>query len=253
MSKLDQWLRKKLEDRTRKDLFRVLPAPGNLLDFTSNDYLGLAANKELAAEIRKSVERHEHLNGSTGSRLLSGNSLAMINTEQQLARVFRSDAALLFNSGYSANLAVLSSIPQKGDTIIYDELAHASIKDGARLSLGTKYSFKHNDLADLERMFGQSGDQLPGQIIQIQIAEAGPLRRPHETLAILQVFLGRPERFRREPRPGSASQVAGPEGPVSRRAAAHDRPAAVEQGGRGGGAVRCHSFARPPFIAARAG
>ncbi|MBY0426410.1 MAG: aminotransferase class I/II-fold pyridoxal phosphate-dependent enzyme, partial [Cytophagales bacterium] len=63
----------------------------------------------------------------------------------------QSESALLFNSGYSACFGVLSTIPQKGDTIIYDELSHACIKDGARLSHADKYSFKHNDLDDLNR------------------------------------------------------------------------------------------------------
>src|SRR5690606_19410110 len=69
---------------------------------------------------------------------------------------FQSSSALLFNSGYTANLGVLSSIAQKDDTILYDELAHASIKDGARLSLASKYSFRHNDLGDLERKISRS-------------------------------------------------------------------------------------------------
>jgi 8-amino-7-oxononanoate synthase len=90
-------------------------------------------------------------NGSTGSRLLSGNSELIESTEKKLAGIFNSEAALLFDSGYSANLAVLSTLPQRGDTIIMDELAHASLKDGARLSLATKWNFRHNDMVDLEK------------------------------------------------------------------------------------------------------
>lgn len=156
MRDLDQWLSEKLEDRRKKELFRTLKTPGDLADFTSNDYLGLARNEALAANIRESLALHSDRNGSTGSRLLSGNLPIAVSTEKKLAGVFHSDAALLFNSGYSANLAVLSAIPQKDDTIIYDELAHASIKDGARLSLAKKYTFKHNDLADLEKKISKS-------------------------------------------------------------------------------------------------
>jgi len=90
-------------------------------------------------------------NGSTGSRLLSGNSELVEGVEQKLARIFQKESALLFDSGYSANLAVLSTLPQHGDTIIMDELSHASLKDGARLSLATKWNFRHNDLADLRK------------------------------------------------------------------------------------------------------
>jgi 8-amino-7-oxononanoate synthase len=88
--------------------------------------------------------------------LLSGNSSYVEEVENKLARIFRSPATLIFNSGYSANLAVLSSIPQKGDTILYDSFAHASLKDGARLSLATRHSFRHNDLTDLERKIKSS-------------------------------------------------------------------------------------------------
>lgn len=156
MSKLDQWLADKLEDRKNRELFRVLRNDERLTDFTSNDYLGLARNETVASDISEAMKLLPHRNGSTGSRLLSGNLPIAITTEKKLARIFRSDAALLFNSGYSANLAVLSAIPQKDDTIIYDELVHASIKDGARLSLAKKYSFKHNDLADLEKKVTKS-------------------------------------------------------------------------------------------------
>ncbi|MBH9758333.1 aminotransferase class I/II-fold pyridoxal phosphate-dependent enzyme, partial [Clostridioides difficile] len=63
----------------------------------------------------------------------------------------QSEAALIFNSGYAANVGLLSSVPQKEDTIIYDFLSHASIRDGVRLSFAQTYSFKHNDIADLEK------------------------------------------------------------------------------------------------------
>ncbi len=148
---LDDWLRRKLEDRREKELFRSLPDENDLIDFTSNDYLGLSRNPELYQQIKERAALTLKTNGSTGSRLLSGNRTATIELESKLASIFNGDLALLFNSGYSANLGVLSSLAQKDDTIIYDELAHASIKDGARLSLATKYSFRHNDLEDLER------------------------------------------------------------------------------------------------------
>ena len=92
-----------------------------------------------------------HKNGATGSRLLSGNDSYTEEVERKLSNIFNSEAALIFNSGYAANQAVLSSIPQKGDTILYDELAHACIRDGARLSHAKRLAFKHNDLNDLEK------------------------------------------------------------------------------------------------------
>ncbi|MGE0771342.1 MAG: aminotransferase class I/II-fold pyridoxal phosphate-dependent enzyme [Cyclobacteriaceae bacterium] len=128
---------------------RHLTKPLNLIDFSSNDYLGLARSAELAACIRDAASHHLS-NGATGSRLLTGNSGYVEHVEVKLATLFHGEAALIFNSGYAANTAVLSSIPARGDTIIYDELAHASIKDGARLSLAERYPFRHNDLSDLE-------------------------------------------------------------------------------------------------------
>lgn len=153
---LDQWLGEKLEDRRRKDLYRILPGERYLVDFSSNDYLGLSRNEVLYERVKVAVAVLPKRNGSTGSRLLSGDSTLAAEVENKLALIFQSKASLLFNSGYSANLAVLSSLPQKNDTVIYDELAHASIKDGIRLSLAKKYSFRHNDLSDLEKKISKS-------------------------------------------------------------------------------------------------
>lgn len=136
-----------LKHREENNALRKLQPPTSLIDFASNDYLGLSRSQEL----RESIDKIQiHSNGSTGSRLLTGNLQEIEKTEDYLAHFFKSDKTLIFNSGYSANLAVFSALPQRGDTIIYDELAHASIKDGARLSMARRFSFKHNDLTDLE-------------------------------------------------------------------------------------------------------
>lgn len=110
------------------------------IDFWSNDYLGLA-------KLSQPVD----VKGSTGSRLISGNSKIVEEVEKQVAIHFQSEAALIFNSGYDANLGVFSSLPQKGDTIIYDEYVHASVRDGVRLSFAHSFSFKHNDPVDLKK------------------------------------------------------------------------------------------------------
>ncbi len=153
---LEEWLEEKLRSRKDKGLYRTLPQPSDLIDFTSNDYLGLSRNEELHNLISATTEALPVRNGSTGSRLLSGDSYLAREVEHILSTTFKSSAALVFNSGYTANLAVLSSIPGKNDTIIYDELAHASIKDGARLSLARKFAFRHNDLSDLEQKVSRS-------------------------------------------------------------------------------------------------
>jgi 8-amino-7-oxononanoate synthase len=147
---LSKILSEKLQKRKEENSFRRLTQSPNLIDFTSNDYLGLARSEELFELIKIKTESLPHRNGATGSRLLSGNNSYTEEVEQNLASIFKSDAALIFNSGYAANQGVLSSIPQKGDTILYDELAHACIRDGARLSLASRFPFLHNNLINLE-------------------------------------------------------------------------------------------------------
>lgn len=153
----ESWLQGKLDERKSKKLLRRLTTTGGMIDFTSNDYLGLARSNELFQQIQKRLESAELTrNGSGGSRLLSGNSEFAEYLEAKLAGIFRSETALIFNSGYSANLGVLSSIATKDSTIIYDELAHACIKDGARLSHAKRFSFRHNDVNDLEAKIKRS-------------------------------------------------------------------------------------------------
>lgn len=118
----------------------VFPEKG--VDFLSNDYLGLAK------ELKNFIPEQSH-GGATGSRLISGNSLFCEKAEKELAHWYEAEAALLFNSGYTANLALVSSVPQRGDLILYDELIHASLREGIRLSMAKSYSFKHNNTSDL--------------------------------------------------------------------------------------------------------
>ena len=173
---LDTWFQNKLQNRKQSSSLRELTVSTGLIDFTSNDYLGLARSKELADRIAELQRIGLHQNGATGSRLLSGNSSYALQVEEFLASIFKGESALVFNSGYVANLGVLSSIPQRGDTILYDELVHASIRDGMRLSLANRFSFKHNDVHDLEQkilkakgkvfivvesIYSMDGDQCP--------------------------------------------------------------------------------------------
>lgn len=145
-------LEQKLEERRNKNSLRVLKESNtDLLDFSSNDYLGLARSEKLKKLILKEYESGGYMNGSTGSRLITGSNNLTQKTEEYLLEKFNFPACLVLNSGYMANLAIFSSIPQRGDTIIYDELSHACIKDGCRLSLAKRLPFLHNNLEDLER------------------------------------------------------------------------------------------------------
>lgn len=147
---MNQILKDKLQQRKSNDQFRVLKLNDGIVDFSSNDYLGLSRNTELATLIESEYKTLTTSLGSGGSRLLAGNSFYFEQLEEYLAEIHQSESSLLMNSGYVANLAVFSSIPQKGDTVLYDELIHACVKDGMRLSLANHYSFKHNDLESLE-------------------------------------------------------------------------------------------------------
>ncbi|SHK90282.1 aminotransferase class I/II-fold pyridoxal phosphate-dependent enzyme [Hymenobacter psychrotolerans] len=153
LSPLHQRLARELEQRdaagTRRRL--TLPAAG-LIDFSSNDYLGLSRHPAVQQALHQAAEAGA---GSTGSRLLTGNSAEAEALEQHLAQFHRAEAALLFNSGYAANLGFFAAVPRRGDTILYDEASHASVKDGIRSSFATAWSFRHNDVADLTRRLTQ--------------------------------------------------------------------------------------------------
>jgi 8-amino-7-oxononanoate synthase len=148
-----QFLQKALQKREEENIVRQLKPETQLIDFSSNDYLGLARNEMLSQEVAKEMGRGGiHKAGSTGSRLLTGNTIYAEKLEEKIADFHKAETALLFNSGYDANLGLLSSIAQRDDTFIYDSLSHASIIDGIRLSIaGRKYKFEHNNVTDLEK------------------------------------------------------------------------------------------------------
>ena len=139
-----------LAQRKSQSLFRNLVV-NELIDFCSNDYLSFARNPKIATRINFLRENYQHLLGATGSRSISGNTAFAEDLERHIASFHGSEAALLFNSGYDANVGLFSSIATKEDTIICDELIHASIIDGCRLSYANRFKFLHNDLNDLEK------------------------------------------------------------------------------------------------------
>lgn len=141
----DQFLQKKLDERRADRSLRKLRLPDGKSDFCSNDYLGIVHNRLLETTTESLAS------GSGGSRLLAGNYAMIEEVEKHIAAFHQAEAALVFNSGYDANTGLLSSVPQKGDTVLYDHLCHASIRDGIRLSFANAFSFAHNDLDDLQK------------------------------------------------------------------------------------------------------
>lgn len=146
----DDFLRRKLDERVAKQSLRKLQQSSGSIDFCSNDYLGIATHHLL------NEGAVQYSSGSTGSRLLAGNYLLINETEKKIASFHEAETALIFNSGYDANVGLLSCVPQKADTILYDYLSHASIRDGIRLSFARSFSFVHNDLNDLESKLKQA-------------------------------------------------------------------------------------------------
>ncbi|MCS7027779.1 MAG: pyridoxal phosphate-dependent aminotransferase family protein [Bacteroidia bacterium] len=122
----------------------------NQIDFISNDYLGIVKKGILQKLMLKELSNGIPL-GSTGSRLLSGNSIWHQEAEDFFKEYFDCADALIVNSAYDANVAVLSTFPSRKDIILYDEKVHASIKEGMRLSFASRYPVKHNDMNDLEK------------------------------------------------------------------------------------------------------
>ena len=139
---IEDKLAEKLTTRQQTNSLRVLRSSENLIDFCSNDYLGFSRNLRV---------KESNKNGATGSRLISGNSSQFEFLEKELAQFHQAEAGLIFNSGYDANIGLFSCIADKGDTIIYDQYIHASIRDGIRLSNARSFAFEHNNIDSLEK------------------------------------------------------------------------------------------------------
>ena len=154
-------------------MLRTLPTESKYIDFCSNDYLGLARIENNRSFFENSKE--EYL-WRPSARLLSGNYDLIEKAEKTLAIFHHTPAALIFNSGYNANIGLMSSVAHRGDVIVYDQFIHASLRDGIRLSHAQAYSYLHNNAHDLEKkikkitkrifvvtesLFGVDSDQTP--------------------------------------------------------------------------------------------
>ncbi|SHG60651.1 aminotransferase class I/II-fold pyridoxal phosphate-dependent enzyme [Flavobacterium defluvii] len=151
--KLAENLIQKLENRMQNNSLRKLPVFNNLVDFSSNDYIGFSKSETIFKLTHSYLHENEIFqNGATGSRLISGNHSLYQIAENFISQFHDAEAALIFNSGYDANLGFFSAVPQRNDVILYDELSHASIRDGIVMSNAKSYKFNHNNFEDLERL-----------------------------------------------------------------------------------------------------
>jgi len=178
-----QFLAEALHQREKNSVLRKLtPFNENTIDFFSNDYLGFARNEDITHSANQLLINYFLKNGSTGSRLISGQTKLHEETEKYIAEIYQAPSALIYNSGYDANIGFWSCVPQRSDIILYDELIHASIRDGIRLSYAKSYSFNHNSANDLknkieknngrifvavESVYSMDGDILNENIIEL--------------------------------------------------------------------------------------
>ena len=198
MPKAD-WMHEQLRRLASEGRLRTPKPPTGRVDFSSNDYLGLARDADLYARATARYRASGLPHGSTGSRLLTGHFELTQATESQIAGYLNAEAALLFPSGYQANVGLLSSIASRHDTILYDALVHASTHDGLRLSRATTQRFRHNDTDDLERkltqaegrvfvvtesLFSMDGDQAPLKAISTLVQQHDALLIVDEAHAV---------------------------------------------------------------------
>lgn len=156
MKKLPKSLQNKLKLREEQNALRQLPSSNALIDFASNDYIGFAKNETIFNQTHDFLlAKNIKVNGATGSRLLSGNHIVYEEAEAFIAQFHKVESSLIFNSGYDANVGFFSSIPQRNDVILYDELCHASIRDGIKMSHAKSFKFHHNDIEDLEKIINK--------------------------------------------------------------------------------------------------
>ena len=152
-----------LENLRAQSQFRALENPQGI-SLCSNDYLGLATDPRLRQAVMDAVSRASAV-GSTGSRLLSGNSAEWEDLESEFARFAGTEAALYFGSGYAANIGLLSSILRPGDFVFSDALNHASLIDGMRLSGAHKIVYPHLDLTFLKKALREREDASGAKVI----------------------------------------------------------------------------------------
>lgn len=148
-------IREALREREKAGLLRTLETARGGIDFCSNDYLGLARDRRLRGRIAAVAAESAPPQGATGSRLISGNHPQIEALEAQLSEFYASEAALVFSSGFAANLGLLASLGGVVQTLVCDRLLHASAIDGGRLSGAKRVIFAHNDMRDLKARLGE--------------------------------------------------------------------------------------------------
>lgn len=185
---MDGLVAAKLAQRKEQGTYRSLKTVEGQVDFTSNDYLGFARSEELKKRIAEAEKQYVELSlGSTGSRLLTGNSELAVQVERQIAEFHNAETALIFNSGYDANVGLYSSLGRIAPYIVYDELIHASTHDGMRLSRAELKSFGHNDPESLRSVLSEL-DGAAVVAVESVYSMDGDLAKLSEIVKVCQEF-----------------------------------------------------------------
>ena len=151
---------REIPDIEAKDGKYIFAEGQKYLNLSSNDYLGFAYNQDLVQEFLTSLNSDKNiLFSSASSRLLTGNSKVFTDLEEHVAKLFNKERCLLLNSGYHANIGLLSALCQKGCAVFSDKLNHASIIDGMKLSDGDFYRYKHLDYSHLESLLEKNASK----------------------------------------------------------------------------------------------
>ena len=166
MNSMDAILQAQLDQRHKQFLYRhrtnvasgcdsVVQVEGkSLVNFCSNDYLGLAGHPDIAAALKSAIDQYG--TGSGASHLISGHSTAHQQLEEQLAEFTGRPRALLFSTGYMANMGVINALVGRHDLVLEDQLNHASLLDGGHLSRADYKRYKHNNMQQLDYLLEQS-------------------------------------------------------------------------------------------------
>jgi 8-amino-7-oxononanoate synthase len=162
------YLERVLAEKRARQAYRELRLSEGI-DFCSNDYLGLAHDTAFQQRIADWIVSHHLSHGSTGSRLLSGAYAFLDEVEQYIAGFHQVPAALIFASGYMANLSLMSALPVRGDLVLYDQFIHASLRDGLRMSFAHHRAFAHNDMQQLEELLKKARERHPRQRIFVVV------------------------------------------------------------------------------------
>jgi len=172
---------REIKNRTSPQGPRITIGGEEYINFSSNDYLGLANHPDLIRASQRAMEKFGF--GSGASRLLCGGSSLHEELEKKTAKFKGTESALIFNSGYAANTGIIPAIAGEGDAIFSDELNHASIIDGCRLSRAKTYVYKHKDTEQLERFLKMSDGKQKIVVTDSVFSMDGdiaPLKRIHE-------------------------------------------------------------------------